>query len=132
MVAGALALQRDEPTRHEHHIAVDLAGANGKTSLSLLLSPMILLNFVFFALFAFSNGGLITYSVVALTAAHGVPLAVGNLALSGFLLLNAAGVLLGGLLLGRIGPVLVTAASMSAFAVLAAVLGLFNLGGPQP
>jgi FSR family fosmidomycin resistance protein-like MFS transporter len=129
MVAGALALQRDEPTRHEHHIAVDLAGANGKTSLSLLLSPMILLNFVFFALFAFSNGGLITYSVVALTAAHGVPLAVGNLALSGFLLLNAAGVLLGGLLLGRIGPVLVTAASMSAFAVLAAVLGLFNLGG---
>lgn len=93
-----------------------------------MLSPVILLNFVFFALFAFTNGGLITYSVVALSAAHGVPLAEGNLALSGFLLLNAAGVLLGGLLLGRASPVLVTVASMLAFAILAVVLGLFNLG----
>jgi MFS family permease len=129
VVAGVVALQRDEPLRHDHrHVAVEPNGTNGQTSLALLLSPVILLNFVFFALFAFTNGGLITYSVVALTAAHGIPLAVGNLALSGFLLLNAAGVLLGGLLLGRASPLLVTAASMSAFAVLAVVLGLLDLG----
>jgi MFS family permease len=128
-VAGVLALQRDAPLRRDHlDPVVDAGSGNGQTSLRLLLSPVILLNFVFFALFAFTNGGLITYSVVALSAAHGVPLAEGNLALSGFLLLNAAGVLLGGLLLGRASPVLVTVASMLAFAILAVVLGLFNLG----
>jgi predicted MFS family arabinose efflux permease len=127
MAAVALALLRDRPAPGEH-IAVEPTQADGRTSIALLLSPVILLNFVFFALFAFCNGGLITYSVVALTAAHGTPLAVGNLALSGFLLLNAAGVLLGGLLLGRVSPALVTTASMGAFALLAAALGLFNLG----
>jgi MFS family permease len=128
-VAVVLAFQRDAPIRRDHLDPVVEAGSgNGQTSLRLLLSPVILLNFVFFALFAFTNGGLITYSVVALSAAHGVPLAEGNLALSGFLLLNAAGVLLGGLLLGRASPVLVTVASMLAFAILAVVLGLYNLG----
>ncbi|MFY9624348.1 MAG: MFS transporter [Rhodoplanes sp.] len=128
-VAVVLAFQRDAPIRRDHlDPVVDAGSGNGQTSLRLLLSPVILLNFVFFALFAFTNGGLITYSVVALSAAHGVPLAEGNLALSGFLLLNAAGVLLGGLLLGRASPVLVTVASMLAFAILAVVLGLYNLG----
>jgi MFS family permease len=128
-VAVVLAFQRDAPIRRDHLApVVDAGSGNGQTSLRLLLSPVILLNFVFFALFAFTNGGLITYSVVALSAAHGVPLAEGNLALSGFLLLNAAGVLLGGLLLGRASPVLVTVASMLAFAILAVVLGLYNLG----
>jgi len=128
-VAVVLAFQRDAPIRRDHlDPVVDAGSGNGQTSLRLLLSPVILLNFVFFALFAFTNGGLITYSVVALSAAHGVPLAEGNLALSGFLLLNAAGVLLGGLLLGRASPVLVAVASMLAFAILTVVLGLFNLG----
>lgn len=128
-VAGVLALQRDAPLRrHDLDHLANAGSGNGQTSLRLLLSPVILLNFVFFALFAFTNGGLITYSVVALSAAHGVPLAEGNLALSGYLLMNAAGVLLGGLLLGRASPVLVTVASMLAFAVLAVVLGLYNLG----
>jgi predicted MFS family arabinose efflux permease len=127
IAAAALALLRDRGAPHEH-IAVEPAPANGPTSLALLISPIILLNFAFFTLFAFCNGGLITYSVVALTAAHGTPLVLGNLALSGFLLLNAAGVLLGGLLLGRVSPAIVTAATMGAFALLAVALGLFNLG----
>jgi MFS family permease len=59
-VAGVLALQRDEPSRHHHHDPALDPAANGQTSLGLLLSPVILLNFVFFALFAFTNGGLIT------------------------------------------------------------------------
>jgi MFS family permease len=127
MVATALALLRDQAPPHDH-VPLEPAAANGQTSIALLFSPVILLNFVFFTLFAFCNGGLITYSVVALTAAHGTPLAVGNLALSGFLLLNATGVLLGGLLLGRVSPAIVTAASMATFALLAVALGLFDLG----
>jgi len=75
-VAVVLAFQRDAPIRRDHlDPVVDAGSGNGQTSLRLLLSPVILLNFVFFALFAFTNGGLITYSVVALSAAHGVPLA---------------------------------------------------------
>jgi MFS transporter, FSR family, fosmidomycin resistance protein len=127
MAAAPLALLRDQAPPHDH-VPLESAAANGQTSIALLFSPVILLNFVFFTLFAFCNGGLIAYSVVALTAAHGTPLAVGNLALSGFLLLNAAGVLLGGLLLGRVSPAHVTAASMAAFALLAVALGLFDLG----
>lgn len=129
-VAAALALQRDAPMPRSHRDPVVDAGGGGdrQASLRLLLSPVILLNFIFFALFAFANGGLQTYAVVALSAAHDVPLAEGNIALSGYLLLNAGGVLLGGLLLGRASPVLVTVTSMLAFAVLAAILGLFTLG----
>jgi MFS family permease len=128
-VAAALALQRDAPMRdHLDPVGGPGGGGEGRASLQLLLSPVILLNFVFFALFAFASGGLQTYAVVALSAAHGVPLAEGNIALSGYLLLNAGGVLLGGLLLGRISPVLVTVTSMVVFAVLTVILGLFNLG----
>jgi MFS transporter, FSR family, fosmidomycin resistance protein len=67
----------------------------------LLMSPAILLNLVFFILLAVLSGGIYNYSVVALRALYGTPLATANAALTGYLLLSAAGVLVGGLLVGR-------------------------------
>jgi MFS transporter, FSR family, fosmidomycin resistance protein len=67
----------------------------------LLFSGPILRNLVFFALLAMANGGLQNFSVVALGTLHGTPAAAANLALSGFLLLSALGVLVGGIIADR-------------------------------
>jgi predicted MFS family arabinose efflux permease len=67
-----------------------------ESSRSLLLSTPILLNLVFFFMLSLANGGVQNYAVVALEALRGTSLAVGNLALSGYLLASAFGVLLGG------------------------------------
>ena len=67
----------------------------------LLFSAPILRNLLFFALLAMANGGLQNFSVVALGALHGTPASAANVALSGFLLLSAAGVLIGGYIADR-------------------------------
>ena len=67
----------------------------------LLLSGPILLNLAFFILLAMMSSGLYNYSVVALGALYGTPVTTANAALTGNLLLSAAGVLVGGLLVTR-------------------------------
>ena len=67
----------------------------------LLLSAPILLNLFFFVLLALMSGGLSNFSVVALGALEGTPVAVANAALSCHLLLSAVGVLIGGLIAAR-------------------------------
>jgi FSR family fosmidomycin resistance protein-like MFS transporter len=67
----------------------------------LLLSAPILLNLMFFILLAMMSSGLYNYSVVALRALYGTPVTTANAALTGNLLLSAAGVLVGGLLVTR-------------------------------
>jgi len=70
--------------------------AGAQASWRLLLTPPILVNFVFFILLSLANGGVQNYAVVALQAMRGTPLAVANLGLSAYLLTSAFGVLLGG------------------------------------
>ena len=72
-----------------------------KVGLDLLLSPAILRNLLFFLCLAMANGGIQTYAVVALGAIHGTPASVANIGLSGFLLMSAGGVLLGGVIADR-------------------------------
>lgn len=67
----------------------------------LLLSAPILRNLLFFLCLAMANGGIQTYTVVAQQAIHGTPAAISNIALSGFLLMSAMGVLLGGIIADR-------------------------------
>jgi len=55
----------------------------------------------FLVLLAVMSGGLQNYSVVALNASYDTPIAIGNTALTAFLLLNALGVLAGGLIVAR-------------------------------
>ncbi|MDC7788147.1 MFS transporter [Rhodoplanes sp. TEM] len=104
------------------------ASGSASGSVRLLTSPVILLNFVFFALFAVFQLGLQSYSAVALTAAHGLPLSAASLALTAYLLLSAIGVLLGGLPVDRVSPTLITVAGMLVVAVCTAALGLASLG----
>jgi FSR family fosmidomycin resistance protein-like MFS transporter len=67
----------------------------------LLMTPAILRNLVFFTLLALAGGGISNFSIVALVALYETPLWVANAALTGFLLMSALGVLLGGVIADR-------------------------------
>ena len=77
------------------------ARSDTKVGLDLLLSAPILRNLLFFFCLAMANGGIQTFTVVGLGAIHGTPASAANIALSGFLLFSAAGVLLGGIIADR-------------------------------
>ena len=66
----------------------------------LLLSPPIILNLCFFVLLSIM-GGLNSFLVVALGALYGTSGTLANVALTGLLLMNALGVLVGGVLASR-------------------------------
>ena len=72
-----------------------------KVGLDLLLSGPILRNLLFFFCLAMANGGIQTFTVVGMEAIHGTSFSAANVALSGFLLMSAAGVLLGGVIADR-------------------------------
>ena len=72
-----------------------------KVGLDLLLSAPILRNLLFFFCIAMANGGIQTFTVVGLEAIHGTTFSAANVALSGFLLCSAFGVLLGGIIADR-------------------------------
>ena len=114
VTALLLAMQREETPTHTTRPHGDTATPEGW---KLLLSAPILLNMALFALLALVSGGLQNYSVVALGALYGTPPSIGNIALSAYLLLTAAGVLIGG-----------TVASRTARHSLVAVVGLVALG----
>jgi MFS family permease len=95
----------------------------------LLLSLPILQNLLFFVLLALTSGGVQNYSVVALGALYDTPLEVANMALSGFLLLSAIGVLIGGMVAGRTSRhSFVAAIGLCASAMVVLLVGLYDLG----
>lgn len=79
------------------------AGAARPSSvgLDLLLSGPVLRNLLFFVCISMTNGGIQTFAVVALGVLWATPAATANIGLSGFLLMSAAGVLLGGIIADR-------------------------------
>ena len=99
-VALLLLLVRDGTTTTAN-AGTRPASDSSDTGWRLLLSAPILLNLAFFILLAMMSGGLYNYSVVALGALYGTPVTTANAALTGNLLLSAAGVLVGGLLVTR-------------------------------
>ena len=99
------------------------------TGWRLLLSAPILLNLAFFILLAMTSSGLYNYSVVALGALYGTPVTTANAALTGNLLLSAAGVLIGGLLVTRtMRHGLVATLGLTAMALSVVLVALVDLG----
>jgi len=101
VVAAILLAMRDFSSVRVGSASTRRSADNTTAGWRLLLSAPILLNLVFFVLLAMISGGLYNYSVVALGALYGTPVATANAALTGNLLLSAIGVLMGGLLVGR-------------------------------
>ena len=72
------------------------SGADARRKSAVLMRPEIILNLVIFGFLAASNSGVQGYVVAALVEAWGTPLSAANAAVSAFLVANAFGVLLGG------------------------------------
>jgi MFS family permease len=99
-----------------------------KAGWSLLLSPPILLNLLFFVMITFSTTGIQNYSVVALGEAYGTPLTIASGALTANLLLSALGVLVGGVLAARTNRhEWVAAGSFAGIAITGVIIGSFDL-----
>ena len=99
------------------------------TNWRLLMTAPILVSFLYFLLHAFASFGLQNFSVVALGALYGTTPVTANSALSGYLVLSALGVLVGGWLAGRVTHQRLFAAfGMLATAIAAVVIGTVDLG----
>jgi FSR family fosmidomycin resistance protein-like MFS transporter len=127
LAAVTLLLQPDGEARHGAATPHEAAAAG--TNRRLLLTAPVLANFVFFLVYAFSSFGLQNFSVVALGSLYGTSAVTANTALTGFLLLSALGVLIGGWLAGRMNHHRVIAAlGLSATVMTAALIGSFDPG----
>ena len=103
---------------------------NAKVGWDLLLSAPILRNLFFFLCLGMANGGIQTYAVVSQEVIHGTPASISNIALSGFLLMSAAGVLLGGVIADRtIHHGRVAAIGFACTAVMAIMMGWVAMPG---
>ena len=128
LIVLMVLIAQPEPVSDIRHAAKTAkADAGADKGWRVLLSAPILLNFAFFLLLAIMNGGLNTYLVVALGALHGTPPAIANTALTALLLMNAVGVLAGGLLAGRTRHhALVAALGLGGGGIITALVGLFD------
>jgi MFS family permease len=126
-VAAALIAMRDHAEGHAPARATSDGDGGGWR---LLMSGPILLNLVFFVLLAVISGGIYNYSVVAFEALYGTPVAIGNAALTGFLVLSSIGVLAGGFLVTRTSRHgTVAGLGLLATALLTVLAGEIDLGG---
>jgi MFS family permease len=127
VVAAVIVLQRHalaDPAAPRPHAAE----APEKRAVDLLLSLPILKNLLFFVMLAIA-GSVQNYAPVALDALFATPLAVGNSALSAFLLLSALGVLVGGYLTTRTNRhALVAVVGLIVMAITSALVGTIDLG----
>jgi len=115
-----------QPAATPRPVAKAKAAESGGPS---VLTPTVVLLTAFFTLLALSMGGINNFSVVALVDGRGVDFAAANVALSGFLLMSAFGVLAGGIIADRTrrhGDV--AALGFGATGALVAVVGLVPLG----
>ncbi|MGE0716747.1 MAG: MFS transporter [Alphaproteobacteria bacterium] len=105
------------------------AGGGAPAGVRLLLSPTILGLAFFFMLITMSASGITSFSVVALQSMFGTPLAVGNTALTGYLVTGAVGVLLGGWIADRTRHhAFVAAACFAATSSVVLLIGSVDLG----
>jgi MFS family permease len=93
---GTLTDRRSTALRKDGTAAKPLPGG-----WRLLLSGPILRSFVFFAFLTMTGSAISNFSIVALGALYGTPIATANVALTAFLIFNALGVLSGGLIANR-------------------------------
>ena len=102
--ALVVMLQREPPIERSLRVSEPEAVAPAVKPLdgwTLLMSPPILLNLLFFLVVSVVAGGLGQFLVVGLVALHDTSLSVANSALSGQLTMMAVGVLVGGIIAAR-------------------------------
>lgn len=128
LVIAVGVLLQGNPTYEEQPAKKKDDGKSG-ADWKLLLSPPILVSFVFFMLLSFSNFGLQNFSVVALGALYGTAPSAANTALSANLAFAAAGVLAGGYIAARTSRhALAAALGLAGAASVTFLLGTVDVG----
>ncbi len=111
--------------------AVAAAGAEMSTWVAVkqvILSPPMLLLFLFFALQQLGSGAFRNWSVAGLVTLHDTPVAIAGAALTGFLFASAFGVLAGGVVADKNSRhELIAGGALLLTAVIALVVGAFPL-----
>jgi MFS transporter, FSR family, fosmidomycin resistance protein len=126
---AALVLLFQPDGRDGHLSSKPRNSGDTRSSGQLLLTAPILVNFLFFVVYAFTSFGLQNFSVVALGSLYGTSAITANAALTGYLLLSAFGVLIGGWLAARMSRHrLIAALGLSATMMTAALIGSIDLG----
>ena len=96
--------------------------------LALVLSPPMLMFFLFFTVLSMMQTGMQAFAATALVALHDTPLTTANFALSAFLFASAAGVLIGGELSDRTSRHdLIAGIVFAMSAAIALALGWFDM-----
>ena len=130
-VAVLVLLMREPPEQPATKPSADKKDGTADSSDSswkLLLSAPIMINMLFFMLLATANFGLQQFVVVALGALYDTPAVTANAALSGYLVMGAAGVLIGGWIASRTSRHgLVAMLGLTATALAVALVGLVDL-----
>jgi len=108
VVAAAIGLLGGELSgvdraRNETRDDDQTASSVALSGVQLLLSPPIVMAFLFFLLIAMGTGAVRVFSVAALVAIYDTPLAAANGILTGFLAGASAGILAGGLIADKLG-----------------------------
>ena len=99
------------------------------TDWRVLLTAPILMNFLFFLIYAFGSYGIQNFSVVAVGQLYGTSATAANTALSGYFLLSALGVLIGGWFAGRMTQHrLIASLGLSGTVLAALLIGSVDLG----
>ncbi len=103
-------------------------GVSAAEALALVLSPHMLMFFLFFTVLSMMQTGMQAFAATALVALHGTALTTANFALSAFLFASAAGVLIGGELSDRTSRHdLIAGIVFATSAVIALALGCFDM-----
>lgn len=103
-------------------------GTTLQAALALVLSPHMLMFFVFFTVLSMMQTGMQAFAATALVALHETPLATANIALSAYLFASAAGVLIGGEISDRTSRHdLVAGIVFAISAAIALLLAWFNM-----
>jgi MFS family permease len=128
-IRGADLVDRDVVQGNDRATPPSISEAEPPLSgMQLLLSPPILMAFLFFMFIAMGTGAVRVFSVAALVAIYDTPLEAANGVLTGFLGGAAAGILVGGLLVDKIGkPELTAIVGFLVGAALLAAAGTFSL-----
>ncbi|MGH6985201.1 MAG: MFS transporter, partial [Stellaceae bacterium] len=110
-------------------VAPSSPAASDKTGWRLLFSPPIIRNVAFFVILSMATGGISGFSIVALGALYGTPVATANFVLSAYLLCNAIGVLAGGYVATRAHRhEFVAVVGFIGSGALILLVGLFDMG----
>ncbi len=122
------------PQRKKKKKASAAAGAGADDSWSttkyILTSPAILFLFLYYAMNTIAGGGLRNFAVAGLVETHDVAATIANAAFTAFLVANAAGVLIGGVLADKTKRhEIVAAVGLGISAAVMLLLGLYSLPG---